>query len=212
MIKKLTLYYGMAVRSHTGDLEGMRRAVLATLDHVTSTDEAPNHDRCPTGVDSWCFFQKARAKGQDPGPHRTHVHTPLSTEVAEHVRAVYTRLSDDLLKPCLRGVTQNTNESLHSKVWAKCHKTGRERVVAANSNAISEFNYGVRVTMECLCDVTGTASGSHLLASAKKADGRHVRQARCQAAAATRASRRARQLARIRTADAGLADYAAGAF
>ena len=28
------------------------------------------------GADSWCFFQKACATGQEPGPHRVNVHTP----------------------------------------------------------------------------------------------------------------------------------------
>ena len=58
----------------------------------------------------------------------------------------------------------------------------------------------------------GTASGSQLLASAEKADHRRVRQARRQAAAATREARRARQIALVRAADVGAADYAAGAF
>ena len=216
VVKRLTLYYGMAVRRHKGDLQGMRRAVLATLDHCSSTDDAPNHDRCPEGDTSWCFFHKAEAKGEEPGPHRENLATPLCAEVADVVRAVYTRLSDnDLLKRCLLGATQNANESLHAAIWAKCPKTsfvGLERVIAATSSAISEFNCGVKTTIECLCDVMGTASGSQLLASAEKADHRRVRQARRQAAAATREARRARQIALARAADVGAADYAAGAF
>ena len=51
----------------------------------------------------------------------------------------------------------------------------------------------------------GTASGSQLLASAEKADHRRVRQARRQAAAATREARRARQIALVRAADVGAA-------
>ena len=92
--------------------------------HSTMLDENPQHGRCPVGRDSWCFYQKALATGQEPGLHRVNVHTPLSAEMAQHVKPVYTRLAhDDLLIRCLLGKTQNVNESLHSKVWTKCPKT-----------------------------------------------------------------------------------------
>ena len=124
-ILKLTAYYGKAVRANSNNLDAMRDAVLATFDHATSTDERPHHDRCPVGADSWCFYQKSLAPGEVPGPHRDLVGTPLSADVAKQVEGVYLCLShDDLLRRCLRGVTQNANESLHSKVWAKCPKTG----------------------------------------------------------------------------------------
>ena len=58
-------------------------------------------------------------------PHSEGVGTPLSAEVVEHLQEVYLRLGHpDLLRRCLRGVTQNANESLHNKLWTKCPKTG----------------------------------------------------------------------------------------
>ena len=60
---------------------------------ITQTLTRSTSDRCPVGADSWCFYRKALATGQKPGPHRVNVHTPLSTEVASHVKDIYTRLS-----------------------------------------------------------------------------------------------------------------------
>ena len=212
-ITKLTAYYGKAVRAHSGDLCGMRDAVLASFYHAISTDDVPQHDRCPQGDTSWCFYQRCLATDEEPGAHRDHVGTPLSPEVAEHVKDVYARLShEDLLRRCLRGVTQNSNESLHSKVWRKCPKTGfvgLQRVEAATSSAVAEFNVGVKATMQHLCDAMGVETGQRLLDSASKADAIRVRQARRQTAGATRESRLARRLVRSREADS---DYAAGAF
>ena len=59
----------------------MQNAVLASFDHCSSTDEKPQHDRCPVGARSWCFYQTALATGQEPGPHRTNVGTPLAPDV-----------------------------------------------------------------------------------------------------------------------------------
>ena len=151
-----------------------RDATLATFDHAISTDEKPQHDCCPVGADSWCFYQKALVTEQEPGPHRTNVGTPLSSDVAEHVRAVYTRLAHfDLLKRCKLGKTQNNNETVHTVIWNKCPKTsfvGLECDVSATCSAVSEFNAGVEVTMKNLCDVMQVPSGVHLLESAEKTD------------------------------------------
>ncbi|CAB3224577.1 unnamed protein product [Arctia plantaginis] len=54
LIKKLTIYYGLAIRRNLNSVEDMRNAIMATLDHYCSTDELPRHDKCPKGVESWC--------------------------------------------------------------------------------------------------------------------------------------------------------------
>ena len=94
---KLEECYYLAVRGNTGNLNRMYDAVWASFNHASSTDEKPQHDRCPVGADNWCFYQKALATGQKPGPHHVNVHTALSAEVASHVKDVYTRLSDKSL-------------------------------------------------------------------------------------------------------------------
>ena len=66
-ITKLSAYYGTAIRAHPNNLSDMQDAVLATFHHVSSTDGKPQHDLCPKGKESWCFFQWALAEGKDPG-------------------------------------------------------------------------------------------------------------------------------------------------
>ncbi|KAK2185093.1 hypothetical protein NP493_246g02075 [Ridgeia piscesae] len=101
-IKQLTIYYNNAIRANHDNLDGMVNAVMASFYHVS-------------------FFQKALAVGKQPGDHKTNMTHRLSPEVAAHIKDVYVRLSDhDLLSHCLRSVTQNPNESLHAKIWAKC--------------------------------------------------------------------------------------------
>ena len=51
-ITKLTNYYGKAIRSNTGDIEAMKRAIYATVMHCSSTDKEPKHSWCPKFKDS----------------------------------------------------------------------------------------------------------------------------------------------------------------
>ena len=61
LIKKLTIYYGLAIRGNINSVEDMKKAVMATLDHYCSTAKSPRHDHYPIGADSWCEFRKAEA-------------------------------------------------------------------------------------------------------------------------------------------------------
>ncbi|KAI0225873.1 L-2-hydroxyglutarate dehydrogenase, mitochondrial [Lamellibrachia satsuma] len=124
-------------------------------------------------------FQQALANGEEPGSHQDKVGTPLTKEVAEQVKEVYVRLDPELLHRCVLGKTQNANETLHSKVWRKCPKTGfvgLMRIVSATCLAIAEFNQGVVSTVTRSYDIMGISGGSRLRISAAKADSRRQQQ------------------------------------
>ena len=77
-IKKLQVYYRKAICSCTGDEVAMCRAVFSSFFHAVSTDEDPHHHHCPAaaaGTNSWCFYQRAVANGEEPGSHRENVHS-----------------------------------------------------------------------------------------------------------------------------------------
>ncbi|GFS87877.1 uncharacterized protein TNCV_4084291 [Trichonephila clavipes] len=54
-IKKLSRYYQNVIHSNKGDVEAMKTAIYATLFNSISMDQKPQHFKCPTGKDSWCF-------------------------------------------------------------------------------------------------------------------------------------------------------------
>lgn len=96
LIKKLTDYYGQALRENA-DVKEMQRAVMATFYHVTSTDDDPHHDLCPPGPDSWCRHRASEAKNEPQPPHKYC----LKPHVAAALLPVYQRLSDpELLERC----------------------------------------------------------------------------------------------------------------
>ncbi|GFV21674.1 uncharacterized protein TNCV_1834521 [Trichonephila clavipes] len=74
---------------------------------------------------------------------------------------IYQRLaSNELLQRCIRCVTQNANESLHSIIWGKCSKETSatlRRVTIAVCDAVCEFNFGTKKSLENLQKENGLA-------------------------------------------------------
>lgn len=154
-INKLTKYYHNAIASCMNkDENAMKQAVLATLHHCVSTDKEPKHTKCPLGDKSWCFYNRALACNETPGPHMTNVKTPISIEVLKYIAPIYKRLTDlDLLKRCVKGKTQNQNESLHSRIWKKCDKSrsvSKTLVETAVAEAVNEYNFGSAATLSTM--------------------------------------------------------------
>ena len=111
---KLQNYYGAAIRQNVGNLRKMQDAVWAIFYHtIKASNETVDvqHQYCPKGSKSWCKYQLDLANG-------TNFYTQdisLPAIFRKELKLLFTRLSgDELLKSCLRGVTQNQNEALNS--------------------------------------------------------------------------------------------------
>ncbi|KYM97486.1 hypothetical protein ALC62_11778, partial [Cyphomyrmex costatus] len=116
VIDKLTVYYGLAIRRHSNSIQDMKNAIWATYYHYSSTDEHPQHDKCPSGIDSWCVWQSASAA--DTLSSFKHDKLLLSKDILAAIKPIYENLSEDvLLERCLGGFTQNNNESLNQLIW-----------------------------------------------------------------------------------------------
>ena len=138
IIDTLKNYYGMAIRQNTHSLADMVNAVLATLYHVASTDENPNHGLCPSSADTWCKWQK------DPATYK-HKHG-IPEAIVELLEPIYEDLSKpELLTKCLHGKTQNPNECLNKLIWTRCPKevwVGVNTLKQATLAAVAHFNDG----------------------------------------------------------------------
>lgn len=127
-IGHMVRYMGSAVRRakfyKENPTEMLRRDIMATLSHITSTDDKPDHDQCPKGEKSWCFFQKDLARGVKPRPHnRMKVKLNVTPEIKAHIVSIYDSLTSyDMLSRVIQGRTQNLNESFIGKIWNKCPK------------------------------------------------------------------------------------------
>ncbi|CAB4016723.1 Hypothetical predicted protein [Paramuricea clavata] len=108
-------YYGLAVRENFSDVGEMATAIEASLYHVASTDENPQHHLCPDGEDSWCGYNRDK----DNYKHKNGI-LPCIMNV---IKPIFDDLSNtDLLSKCNHGMTQNVNECLNGLIWDRCPK------------------------------------------------------------------------------------------
>lgn len=143
LIKKITRYYGLAIRRNVNSVQDMRTAIQATFDHLTSTDAKPKHQNCPAGADSWCKWRKAESIGKTASYKHP---SPLHPDVEKNILSIFKDLSkDELLNKCLGGYTQNANESFNATVWRLAPKhlhSGAKIVNIAAFIAAAVFNEG----------------------------------------------------------------------
>ncbi|CAN8004346.1 unnamed protein product [Ixodes hexagonus] len=176
-IKRITNYYGYALRSHSHDVPAMQRAVQATLRHMSSTDESPDHSFCPEGANSWCSYNRALANSEQPRGHKN----ALPDFVREALEPVFARLGDkDLLERCSDGKTQNPSESLHAVIWAQTSKNTHASLFSvqrAVAEAVSVFNQGQKKTNESVVASLGYTAGSALIRRSIEKDDRRLHKA-----------------------------------
>ncbi|GBN79607.1 hypothetical protein AVEN_228022-1 [Araneus ventricosus] len=151
LIKKLTTYYGNAIRKNKDNLLSMRKYIWAIWMHFVSTDADPQHHFCPTGENSWCKYNQAKFKNSlEKFKHKSSV----PRAVMDMIKPIFKALSNPtLLKRCLGGKTQNTNESLNSLIWHFCSKnTNSSRKIAqiASNLACISYNNGEKGILEDL--------------------------------------------------------------
>ena len=175
MIDKLQNYYGIAIRSNVDNLEGMKKAIIASLFHCIASKDRPLHDHCPEGASSWCRYNHNKANGVSNANYKHGPGLPLP--IIHKVKDVYSRLSNnELLEKCLHGKTQNQNESLNGMIWQRIPKevfVGREMLEFGMNDAISYFNMGAKTVLD-LYESLKIPSGKYTLEGCRSLDADRV--------------------------------------
>ncbi|XP_028405772.1 uncharacterized protein LOC114528348 [Dendronephthya gigantea] len=158
-IDKMQNYYGKAIRENKGNLQEMKRSIKAIQHHIIRDDSKPlqeQHHYCPRSRDTWCKYWKDINEGTSTYSEDNR----LPPVFMEELEPTFTRLSNyDLLLRCLKGMTQNQNESANGMLWSKCPKTkfcGARRVRIAACETVAVFNTGAasKAMFMVLCGVT----------------------------------------------------------
>ena len=96
----------------------MKTAILAVFHHMIQDDLislTKQHQYCPVHKNTWCTFLKDRQYGTSTYTEDTRLPAVFKTEL----KYIFDRLSDtNLLSRCLKGLTQNQNESINNMLWS----------------------------------------------------------------------------------------------
>ncbi|CAF4977030.1 unnamed protein product [Rotaria sp. Silwood1] len=140
MEHKLADNYGLAIRQCSELAKNLdedqavslmeRRCRAALLHNIKQSDRELRHAFCPTGPDSWCSYEKDK-------------HVPVFLEILSPMIDKLT--NSTFLCRCLRGMTQNANESINSVMWSILSKTkyhGYQSIRGAAALSSIFFNRG----------------------------------------------------------------------
>jgi len=175
MIDKLTVYYGLPIRRNCESVKNMHNAIWATYYHYCSTDESPQHEKCPIGPESWCCWQRSAAANELSS--FKHDYQPLPQDVTKAVHPIYTDLSNEkLLERCIGGFTQNNNESYNQLIWKitlKIVPCGSKIVEMAAYITAGVFNEGTASLLYYMSAI-GLSLGPIAYSFAEKEDAQRV--------------------------------------
>ena len=136
LINRIPNYFGQSIRNNKGDLTGMKSIIWAIFHHIVRDDTktlAEQHAKCPRN--RWCKFWTNESSYNQSNR--------ISSAFIPFLKLFERLTSDDLLKRCLKGYTQNQNEALNGTIWNRCPKTrfcGQRRVQITVCEAITRFN------------------------------------------------------------------------
>ncbi|CAF1475225.1 unnamed protein product, partial [Rotaria sordida] len=167
MMKKLSNNYALAIREGSrlssskkisDALCIMRRHCCAAFYHylkTTDDNEEEQHKYCPKTSNTWCFYHKIKSQSNNNNcsikkqkKNQSYL-DPIFREVLEPMILKLT--AKQLLRRCLRGITQNSNESLNSVVWSILTKSkhhGFRAVRGSAALAAMYFNSGSSILID----------------------------------------------------------------
>ncbi|CAF2715562.1 unnamed protein product [Rotaria sp. Silwood2] len=172
MMEKLSSAYVLAIRK-AGELAAdkklnealniMQKSCRAAFYHYIKTvdnNEEQQHQFCPKTEDTWCAYHKKKltpTRNDDKAQKKKNQEflAPIFRNVLQPM--IDTLTSKELLRRCLHGLTQNSNESLNSIVWsilAKSKHHGFRSVRGGAALAAIFFNNGRRSLVD-FCKQSG---------------------------------------------------------
>jgi hypothetical protein len=172
-INKIQQFYSWIILNNTGDVDKMRRYIMAMYNHISSTDLEPKHDECHPTI---CKYLIAKSNNEAYS-HDDRQHFHIAPSVMEHVKHIFEDLAKpELLKKCVHGKTQNANECFNSVIWNFLPKNGfanRGLAEFATYLAVCIYNEGYTSVLQVL-DSLGCPVGEAMATQCEAEDSRRA--------------------------------------
>ena len=198
IMNTLQNHYGMAIRQNTDNLYAMKKSVAAVLYHSTDKpDLEKRHQYCPRSKDSWCKYQSDKLTGKNMYKGNINIDVAVSDVIAP-VFSNKDLGSEELLKKCLHGQTQNVNEALNNLIWVRCPKrvyVGNTTFKTAVASAVIAYNEGKKGLLPVF-EKLGIEPGHYTNIGFEKADVKRVMESNRKASETEKKRRKKRRAIR----------------
>ncbi|CAF1186168.1 unnamed protein product [Didymodactylos carnosus] len=188
MITHLSESYGMAIRQGSRLAKDMeeetavqlmkKKCMTAFCHNINDQNKSIQHKYCPTTPDTWCSFHKSKYTNQPESGDK--VKQRLDPVFRDVLSKIIEDLTDpELLRRSLRGLTQNSNESLNSMIWSILSKSKNHGFISVRgtaAEAVIIFNRG-RVGLLPFFDTLGLDVNYSLLNSSLAKDSKRLAKA-----------------------------------
>lgn len=200
-VQKLQTFYGLAIRRNCHSLNEMKKSVWATYFHVMSSNSNPTHQLCPTDELTWCKYNKSLEENITYD-HSQHFHLP--EVIMLKIKPIFKSLSNpELLGKCLKGKSQNPNESLNNVIWSRIPKRTFVQLPTlkfGTYDAVLTFNEGFASKCKVFQQL-GLQVGANMKAAMKQMDLNRVRKAEKAASDLEKKIRQSRTLSKRKLED-----------
>ncbi|CAF0947644.1 unnamed protein product, partial [Didymodactylos carnosus] len=174
---------GQNARNKSEDeiMEHMRKKCLASFfHHIKSPDRNKQHEHCPDGLNSWCAYKRSlldpEYKSIDEKKQELCL-DPIFSQILD--KMINDLTNSELLRRCVKGLTQNSNESINFIVWsiiAKNKYHNYTSIRGAAATAVIIFNSGQCGLLEFL-ETTGIKINPSLLYGTLGKDDKRIEKA-----------------------------------
>lgn len=193
----------------------MQKRCLAAFYHlIIQTDKEAQHYYCPNGITSWCSYKRDQVTTGNEGLGKDRnrldpVFLPLLSKMIEDLT------SKELLSRCLRGLTQNSNESLNSVLWSILSKSkyhGFSSILGVAAVASVSFNGGRTAFLEFLQQSSIAINEDLYINLSARDEKRIVKAQRASSQREQTIMQKYKQRLQQMQASQDVSEYAAGAF
>ena len=195
-VERIGHLYALVIVQNRGRAPGENQSALYTLvDHLEE-----KHNNCPFSTNSWCYYQKKLALIAEDASIPTPIlrHPYLASDEMTRLKDVFQKFASiDMCSALTLGMTQTSNESLHSVLWhnaPKGKRVGQKSLQISAALAVCTFNEGSMILAAVLADL-GVQSSHKTLAHFARMDRERNR---CRIKAVDATVKRCRRLLKTR--------------
>ena len=175
VIDRIQSNYGEAIRNNS-EIGTMKTTISGVYHHMIKDEKmtlVQQHKHCPMNKSTWCKFWQDKLHNHGNYTEDSRIPEVFKSEL----KYLFDRLSHEtLLQRCLKGLTQNQNESINNMLWSICSKRtfcGYRKLLLCVYETVTKFNQGA-IMKSVLMKNIGCEPKHYMTNALQREDGQRI--------------------------------------